>query len=192
VRQVYLGVYAGSCVLLLSLSGVFHMMVRGGVAREVMRQLDQSAIFVLIAGTFTAVHGLLFRGLARWGPLVLIWGITSAAIALKATVLKGLAEELDLIFYLSLGWVGSVAAITLGRRYGRAFIRPLVWGGLAYSVGGLMDLIDWPAIVDGVVHAHEVFHLTVLAGAALHWYFVWQFAAGKPASLLRGSTQHIQ
>src|SRR5262245_45649802 len=60
-RLVFLGVYAGSCVLLFALSGVYHMMVRGGTARLVMERLDHGAIFVLIAGTFTAVHGLLCR-----------------------------------------------------------------------------------------------------------------------------------
>ena len=55
-------------VFLLSMSGVYHMMESGGTARAVMGRLDHSAIFVLIAGTFTPVHGILFRGWARWGP----------------------------------------------------------------------------------------------------------------------------
>src|SRR5687767_2832187 len=72
LRQFFLGVYAGSCVVLFSLSGVYHQMERGGTAHRVLERLDHGAIFVLIAGTFTPVHGILFRGPLRWGPLVLI------------------------------------------------------------------------------------------------------------------------
>src|SRR5437764_7650 len=66
---IYLGVYAASVVLLLSLSGVYHMPVRGGTAHRVMERLDHSAIFVLIAGSFTPAQGILFHGWQRWGPL---------------------------------------------------------------------------------------------------------------------------
>ena len=69
-RVFYLGVYTFSCVLLFSMSGVYHMMVRGGTAHRVIERLDHGAIFILIAGTFTPAHGILFRGWLRWGPLV--------------------------------------------------------------------------------------------------------------------------
>jgi predicted membrane channel-forming protein YqfA (hemolysin III family) len=59
-----------------------------------------------------------------------------------------------------------------------AFIRPLVWGGLAYSLGAALELLHRPVVVPGVVHEHEVFHLAVLAGALSHRQFVLQFAAG--------------
>src|SRR5688572_19241218 len=72
-RMIYLGVYAFSCVVLFSMSGVYHQMVPGGTAHRVMERLDHGAIFVLIAGTLTAVHGLLFTGPLRWGPLAFVW-----------------------------------------------------------------------------------------------------------------------
>ena len=76
-RLIFLGVYAVSCVLLLSMSAVFHMVVRGGPAHRVMERLDHGAIFILIAGTFTPGHGLLFRGPLRWGsPAVQNWWFT--------------------------------------------------------------------------------------------------------------------
>ena len=63
-RLLFLGVYAASCVLLLSVSGVYHMTARGGPAHRVMERLDHSAIFVLIAGTFTPAHGSGLRATA--------------------------------------------------------------------------------------------------------------------------------
>lgn len=177
-RQLFLGVYAAACVFLFAMSGVYHMMVRGGTAHAVMERLDHGAIFVLIAGTFTPAHGLLFRGPWRWGPLVLIWGAAVTGITLKTIFLRGLAEWLGLTFYLTLGWFGAVSAYLLARAYGFRFIRPLVWGGLAYSAGGVAEFLGWRVVIPGVVGPHEIAHVAVLAGALWHFRFVWQFARG--------------
>lgn len=178
-RLIYLGVYAASCVLLFSMSMCFHMMAVGGTARLVMERLDHSAIFILIVGTFTPIHGLLFRGAMRWAPLVVLWTVAIAGITLKAIFLNDLAEWLGLSFYLALGWVGLGFAIVLARQYGYAFIRPLVLGGVAYSVGAVAEYLNWPTPIPGVIGPHEMMHVAVLAGALLHFWFVWQFADGK-------------
>jgi channel protein (hemolysin III family) len=178
-RLAFLGTYAASCVVLLSLSGVYHMMVRGGTAHRVLGRLDHGAIFVLIAGTFTPVHGLLFRGRLRWGPLLLIWAATAAGITVKTIFYEDLAEWLGVLFYLALGWLGALSAALLGWRYGFPFIRPLLWGGGAYTAGAALDALGGPVLIPGVVHAHEAFHLAVLAGAWFHWSFVWRFASGR-------------
>ena len=77
------GIFAFSAVLLLSLSGVFHMFQPKSLAREVMVRLDVAAIFVLIAASFTPVHGVLYRGWNRWGILIPLWVFTIAAITLR-------------------------------------------------------------------------------------------------------------
>ena len=182
-RLAFLGVYAFSCVFLLSMSGVYHMVARGGAASEVMVRLDHGAIFVLIAGTFTPVQGLLFRGPLRWGSLLLIWSAAAGGIVLKAVFFHGLSEWLGLTFYLALGWLGGVSGVLLARRHGLAFVRPLLWGALAYTIGAALDFLRWPVLVPGVVHSHAVFHLAVLAGAFFHWRFVWQFADGRAPAL---------
>ncbi|MHC4406417.1 MAG: PAQR family membrane homeostasis protein TrhA [Planctomycetota bacterium] len=179
VRLVWLGVYAAACVLLFSMSGVYHMMVGGGPAHQVMERLDHGAIFVLIVATFTPAHGLLFRGWLRWGILLLIWTAGITGITLKTIFFDDLAEWLGLSFYLTLGWFGGVSAILLARRYGFAFIKPLLLGGLAYTIGAVMEFLGRPVVIRGVIHPHDVFHMAVLLGAFLHWLFVCQFAAGE-------------
>jgi channel protein (hemolysin III family) len=178
-RQVLLGVYVGSCVLLLSLSGVYHMMVRGTTARDVMERLDHGAIFILIAGTCTPAHGLLFRSPLRWGMLLLLWTTTITAITLKTIFFADLPEWLGLSFYMALGWVGFIPAVALGRRHGFAFIKPLLVGGFVYSIGATGEYFGWLVLIPGVAGPHEVFHLAVLVGAFFHWLFVWQFATGQ-------------
>jgi channel protein (hemolysin III family) len=184
-RLIYLSIYAGSVVLLLSISGVFHMMQGGGAARRVLERIDHSAIFLLIAGTFTPIHGLLFRGRMRWVPLVIIWVAAILGITLKSIFFDEVPTSLGLALYLTLGWFGTLAGVVLARRYGFAFVAPLVWGGLAYSIGGAIDLHGQFVLLPGLVHPHEVFHLAVLIGVLFHWLFIWQFAGGRLPRLQR-------
>jgi channel protein (hemolysin III family) len=185
MRLLFLGIYVFSCVLLLSLSGVFHMMVRGSTARLVLERLDHGAIFVLIAGTFTPAHGILFRGWLRWGPLILIWAVAITGITLKSIFLSDLPEWLGLGTYLAMGWIGLGSALLLARRFGFRFIKPLLIGGVAYSLGAIVEFLGWRVVVAGVIHPHEILHLAVLIGAFFHYLFVWQFAAGVPPQLDR-------
>lgn len=182
LRLTFLSVYAFACVFLFSMSGVYHMMTGGGTARAIMARLDHAAIFVLIAATFTPLHGLLFRGWLRWAPLGFIWAATAAAIALKTVFFTSLAESVGLTLYLTLGWLGAGSGILVARRYGLRFVAPLLWGGAAYSIGGAMEFLGRPTLVSGVVGPHEVFHIAVLVGAVFHFAFVWRFADGSPLS----------
>jgi channel protein (hemolysin III family) len=176
LRQTVLAIYSVSCVLLFAISGVYHMVVADTTARMVLARLDHSAIFILIAGTFTPAHGILFRGWGRWAPLALIWGAAIAGIALKSAFFHDLAGGPGIAIYLFLGWIGAISGTWLAQQYGFAFVRPLLWGGIAYSLGALVEYAHWPIVIPGVVHPHEVFHLAVLAGALFHWSFVWRIA----------------
>jgi channel protein (hemolysin III family) len=180
VRVACLAVYAGSCVLLMAISGVYHLLAPGGAGRDVMLRLDHAAIFVLIAGTFTPVHSILFHGRWRWEPIIVFWAVTAAAVTLKTVFFNSTPEWLGLTLYLCLGWVGLATGGVLWARYGWGFIRPLAWGGVAYSVGAVIDYLNAPLVVPGVLGHHELFHLAVLAGAGFHWRFVYSFASGAP------------
>src|SRR5262245_14208697 len=183
-RVFFLSVYVFTCVFLLSMSGVYHMLERGGTAREVLARLDHGAIFLLIAGTFTPAHGILFRGWLRWGALLLVWSAAVTGVTLKTVFFEDVAEWLGLALYLALAWMGGVSMVLLARRYGFAFIRPLLLGGLAYTAGGVTDFLGWPVAVPGFVHPHEVFHMAILVGVFLHWRFTWQIAGGEVARRL--------
>lgn len=178
-RLFFLGVFAFATVFLLCMSGVYHMMESGGTARMVMERLDHSAIFVLIAGTFTPAHGIIFRGWARWGPLLLIWTCAITGITLKTIFFDDLDEALGLSFFLGLGWIGILSAAVLWQRYGFKFVRLLLLGAMFYTVGSVLEYFSWPDLIPGVVGPHELFHLAVLVALACHWKWVFQFASGE-------------
>lgn len=184
-RMLSLSVFAFSCVLMLSLSGVYHLLSPDTAGREVLRRLDHAAIFVLIAGSFTPVHAILFRGAWRWGMLALVWSAALAGLIIKSVFFTAVPEWLGLMMYLGLGWLGILSALALARRYGMRFIRPILWGAFAYTVGAVAEFLRWPVLLAGVVGPHELFHLAVLAGISCHWAFILHIAAGAPASLRR-------
>ncbi len=184
-RMVALSVFAFSCVLLLSFSGVYHLLAPGTDERAVLKRLDHAAIFVLIAGSFTPVHVILFRGAWRWGMLTVVWGAALAGLILKTAFFSSVPESLGLAMYLGLGWLGIFSGIALARRYGFRFIRPLLWGAAAYTVGAVAEFLRWPVLLAGVVGPHELFHLAVLAGISCHWAFILRIAAGAPETFRR-------
>jgi len=165
-------IFVFSVVFLLSMSGVFHLLDHQGHGRAVLQRLDHAGIFILIAGTFTPVHGILFSGFWRWGILFLIWVLAITGITLKSIFFNELAEWLGLIFYLGLGWVGILSAYLTHRLHGFTIIRPLIYGALAYTAGASLEFLRMPIVIPGVIGPHELFHIAVLLGIAWHWKFI--------------------
>jgi len=183
-RVASLAVFVFSCVLLLSLSGVYHLLTPGTAARGVLLRLDHAAIFVLIAGSFTPVHAILLH--ERWQHWVLagIWSAAIAGLVLKTVYFAVTPEWLGLLMYLGLGWLGVISTVALARRSGVRFVLPLVWGALAYTLGAVAEFLGWPVLVAGIVGPHEVFHLAVLAGISFHWAFILGIAGDARARVL--------
>ena len=183
-RVISIVVFAFSCVLLLSLSGVYHLLSPGTTARSVLLRLDHAAIFVLIAGSFTPVHAILLRERWQWHLLGWIWGAAIAGLTLKTVYFDSVPLWLGQLMYLGLGWLGLISTIALARRFGVRFVLPLVWGALAYTFGALAEFVGWPVLVANVVGPHEIFHLAVVAGISFHWAFIRGIASGGRAGAL--------
>jgi hemolysin III len=152
-------------------SALFHG-VRGPDEHiEAFARLDLIGIYLLIAGTYTPAAWGLLRGRWRRWTLTAVWSVASSAAAL---LWSGAHFPLPLstALYLAMGW-GSVACyVEITRSVSRRALRPLILGGLLYSVGAIINLVRWPAPWPGVFGAHEIFHLFVLAGSASHVHFM--------------------
>lgn len=169
-----LAVFAGSCILLLATSGIYHVFGHGTPVGTIFQRLDHAAIFVLIAGTFTPVHAILFRGPWRWGVLLAVWTVAVIAIPLKTIFFDALPESIGLSIYLGMGWLGAGTAWILWRHLGSRAVRPALAGGLAYTFGAFVGITGTPNPVPGIIGAHELFHCASLAGV---WFF-WRFMGG--------------
>lgn len=178
-RVASLAIFSFGSVFLLSISGVYHLLDLTGSPRYVLQMLDHAAIFVLIACSFTPIHIILFRGWGCWAVLGVVWTYAATAITLKMLYFHSMPTALGLSLYLGMGWIGAYPGIALWRRFGFHFMEPILWGGVAYSIGAIMEFLHWPVLIPGVIQWHEVFHIAVLIGLGFHWAFVFAIADGR-------------
>lgn len=177
VRTSSLLVMALSSVLLLILSSTYHLCWPGPM-RDLMVRADISAVFLLIAGSMTPIHAILFTGRSRWLPLVIIWTAATGGILLRMIFYESVSGSVGILIFLLFGWGSAITAVVLWRRFGLAFVQPALRAGMAYTVGAIVLLFHFPTVVSGVIGPHELWHIAVLSGLGLHWQFVFQFASG--------------
>lgn len=171
--------FALATLFMLSMSFVFHMMAVGGIARDVMLRLDVASIFVLIASTFTVIHGMLFEGRKRWVIPAILWLIVVVGVTLRTIFFHSIPSVLGDGIFLLMGWIGALSAYHIWKVFGLAGVKPVLMGGLFYTTGALINAIGWPIFIPKVWGPHETFHLLVLAGLGTHWAFVWAIVDGS-------------
>ena len=157
---VGVSVFATTLIALYTASTVYHA-ARGPRLKARLKVLDHSAIYLLIAGTYTPfmIGGL--RGPWGWSLFGVIWGLAVAGIALKL-VFIGRFKLLSTAVYVAMGWLVLVAAVPLVRAFDATTIAWLVAGGVAYTAGT-------PFYHNTRIrHAHAVWHVFVLAGSVCH------------------------
>lgn len=175
-RVILLTVFAFAGIMMLSISGVYHMLTRGTSASAVLLRLDHAAIFVLIAGTFTPIQGLLFTGTARWLGLAGMWAIAVTGVTLVSIFFDSMPRGLSTGLYIGMGWLAGVSLISVWRRRGFRYISPMLFGGIAYTLGAILLSLQWPTIIPGVFAHHELWHIAVILGIGLQWSFIARLA----------------
>jgi hemolysin III len=163
-------VFGATLVLLYSSSTLYHSVGHGHArAKAVLRALDHSAIFLLIAGTYTPFTLVSLWGPWGWALFGVVWGLAVAGIALRL-VLRRRPTALFLALYLAMGWCIVLAAKPLLAAVAPGGIALLVAGGLAYSVGVVFYASRRP-------YHHAIWHAFVLAGSAFHYAAVLRYVA---------------
>jgi hemolysin III len=171
--EAYAGgsIFAASLIALYATSATYHTITWGRRMRAFLKRLDHSMIFVLIAGTYTPI--CLVAASTAWGITILAvaWSIALAGIILKVCW-PGAPRWLSVLLYASAGWLGVIAAVPLSDWLAWAPIGLLILGGVLYTIGGVIYAARRPNPWPRVFGYHEVFHLLVIAGSALHFALV--------------------
>jgi len=166
-------IFAGSALLLFTTSVLYHG-VRLPHLKPRLRLLDHSAIYVLIAGSYTPFALGVLGGAWGWTLFGLVWGCAVLGIVAKTTL--GFRFHLSsTLLYLAMGWIGIIAAKPLLASLTTHEITWIVAGGLAYSLG--VPFYLWKRRR----FTHAVWHLFVLAGVACHFVAVLSVMAPRPA-----------
>lgn len=168
-RVAAITVFVACAVFMFAMSGVYHLLDRGGAGRAVLQRLDHAGIFAMIAGTFTGLHGAAFRGPWRWAFILVLWVLAATGITLKTIFFASTSEALGLTLYLGMGWLGVVSFFVIRKASGPDVARLILIGGAAYSVGAIIEFLRWPDVIPGVIGPHELFHFGVIGGVAWHW-----------------------
>jgi hemolysin III len=152
-------------------STLYHGVRVGRDRIDLFDRLDHVGIHILIAGSYTPVAWNLMRGRWRWGTLAAVWASTAVGAGLYLADFRP-PLPLATCEYLTLGWGALFCYFEIARELTHRPLRPLVVGGLFYSVGALINVLHWPAIWPGVVGPHGFFHLWVMAGSVAHFWFM--------------------
>jgi hemolysin III len=135
----------------------------------VFRIIDHSAIFLLIAGTYTPFTLGVLRGAWGWALLAIVWCLAALGIVLKSV--GGIRyPRLSTMLYVGMGWLALIAIRPLWVHVPVAGWLWLIAGGVAYTAG-----IAFYA-AERVRYGHFVWHVFVLAGTACHCVAVWRYA----------------
>lgn len=161
---VSFAIFGFSSLMLYSMSTLYHALTNQR-AKRVFKVLDHSAIFFLIAGTYTPFTLTILRPTVGWWIFGLVWGVAALGIALKP-FLVGRWRVLSTLVYVALGWVVVFAWQPLQAAASPETIRYLILGGVLYTAGAGFY------IVKNTVWSHPVWHGFVGAGTIMHFFSI--------------------
>lgn len=163
-------VFATTMVLLYAASTAYHALPPGK-GKRVLRTIEHSAIFLLIAGTYTPFTLGVLRGAWGWTLLGLVWGIAAIGVVLK--VFDRISHPVvSTGLYLLMGWLIVIAVEPLSVRVPAAGLLWLIAGGIAYTAGVIFFSVD-----SSLPYGHFIWHLFVMTGTACHYFAVLWYAA---------------
>jgi len=155
----------GTTFILLFLGSTLYHAAKNPRAKRVLKIIDHSAIYLLIAGTYTPYALAPLRGGLGWTIFGAIWGSALLGIAFKV-FFTGRFKAVSLISYLFMGWFCVVAVKPLFRELNTAGFVFLAVGGLCYTVGAIFYV--WKALP----WSHTIWHLFVLAASVCHFFSI--------------------
>ncbi|MGA7158129.1 MAG: hemolysin III family protein [Acidobacteriaceae bacterium] len=157
-------VFAGTLVLVYLCSTLYHSLVTTP-ARHVFQVLDHSAIYLLIAGTYTPFLLVAMRGTVGWILFGIVWGLAAAGVVFKSVAL-GRLPVVSVVVYVLQGWLAVFAVRPLLHAVGWGGLLWLFAGGLAYTLGIVFFAMD------RLRYFHAVWHVFVLAGSIAHYFAI--------------------
>ena len=168
-KVVSFSIYGATLIALFGFSTLYHS--TRGTTKKVFRKFDHSAIYLLIAGTYTPFTLVTLRGPWGWSLFGVVWGLALIGIIQELTVAKG-ARWISLVIYIVMGWAAVVGVVPM--------IDALTWrgfawvavGGVVYTAGTVFYIFD-----EKYKHWHGIWHLFVLAGAAIHYAAIYLYVA---------------
>lgn len=168
IGRIGVAIYLVSATILFGMSAVYH---RGNWSQRVaavLRRLDHSNIFLLIAGTYTPLALVLLDGADRIVLLSVIWGVAALGITFKMLWMSA-PRWLYTGLYLAMGWAALWWLVPFAKAGGPVVLALIVLGGLVYSLGAVVYALRLPNPSPTWFGFHEIFHACTVIAAASHF-----------------------
>lgn len=161
---VAVSIFGMSLFLLYTSSTLYHSIPLPKV-KQILRLIDHSAIFLLIAGTYTPFTLITLQGSWGWTLFGIVWGIAVFGIVFQNSLIKRF-PIISVVLYLAMGWVVIIAIKPLMASISPNGLLLLFAGGLSYTLG--VVFYAWHKLP----YHHAIWHLFVLAGSTCHYFAI--------------------
>lgn len=176
IDVVSVSIYGATLILLYGASTIYHAIPLPR-AKPWLQQIDHSAIYLLIAGTYTPFALITLRGAWGWIIFAIVWTMAVIGISVKMARIPH-SDRLSLILYLVMGWVVIIAIKPLIENLATGGLILLIVGGLCYTGGAYFYARDSQR------YNHAIWHLFVLAGSIFHYFAILYYVLPDAPSLL--------
>jgi hemolysin III len=168
-QLVSFSIYGASLIILYAASTLYHS-VQDPRIKDYCNIIDHSAIFLLIAGTYTPFLLVAITGVWGWTLLVIVWGLAVTGIGLKTFYFNHF-KRFSLLFYILMGWLVVVFIGELVATVPRGGLTLLAVGGVTYTVGTIFYALK------NIPYSHGIWHLFVLVGSLCHFLAIFYYLA---------------
>lgn len=181
IHLISMGIFLLSMCLLYAASTTYHWLDLTPRMNRILRKLDHSMIFVMIAGSYTPICLIVLRGRTGIFLCALVWSIALIGILLKICWIN-CPKWFSSALYITMGWVCVLAFTQIINSLPPAAFGWLLAGGIIYTAGGVIYALKLP--IFNARHknfgSHEIFHLFVMGGSACHLFMMYRFVAAMP------------
>ena len=172
-------VFIISMILLYGASATYHSVNLPATMIKILRKIDHSMIFVLIAGSYTPVCLLVLDPKRGYPLLIAVWFLALIGIGIKFLWIT-CPKWFSSVIYIAMGWICVFVFSPIVHRLPAAAFGWLLAGGIIYTVGGIIYALKLPLFNARHQYfgSHEIFHLFVMGGSFCHFIFMYQYVIG--------------
>jgi hemolysin III len=172
-------VFGLSMVELYTVSAIYHIGPWKGMTHRVLRAVDHSNIFLVIAGTYTPICVNVLSGPLRTVLFIAIWVFALAGVVLSVVTIGvprisvWIPRWASTALYIAMGWLAILAFPAIIAALPWPAVALLVLGGILHTVGAVVYALRRPNPFPRVLGFHEIFHIFVVAGGAAFTIVIW-------------------
>jgi hemolysin III len=176
MHQIALLVFGAGMVGLYTVSSLYHSVPWRAEWKGRMQRIDHAMIYVQVAGTYTPIAFIVLSGWQRVTALAVVWSVAAIGIAQKV-LWPHVGAWLSITLQTMQGWFALLFLVPLVQRLPWPALALGVLGGVFYTVGMVMFVLERPRLWPHVFSYHEVFHVMVVAGSVAHYVMIFAYVA---------------